>query len=84
MSYVISKDMGKGNPPAFYAGDCTWSVLQNAKEYATETLAQDAIDNNDFLTGCIVMPNDETVFEGTSIKSVAVLSGMKPDTHQDD
>jgi hypothetical protein len=81
MSFLVSKDMGKGNPPAFFAGAYTWSTLDGAKQYPTEAAAQEAIDNSDFLAGCIVMPNDETVFTGSREKSSKVLNGMEPDTN---
>ncbi len=62
--------MGRGNPPAFLARAHTWSTLGNAKQYPTETAAQQAIDNSDFLTGCIVMPNDEALQEKVHDHSV--------------
>ncbi|HEX3747571.1 MAG TPA: hypothetical protein VHW09_26735 [Bryobacteraceae bacterium] len=82
--FVISKDMGKGNPPAFFAGAYTWSTLEHAKQYPSEASAQAAVDCSDFLAGCIVMPNDETVFVGRSQKNVEVVNGMKPDTGRND
>ena len=80
MSFVIEKDNGEGHPPSF------WTVmgfgsLENARKYETEKEAQAAIDENDALTGCIVMPNDETVFTGSREKSVEVVSGMAADTN---
>jgi hypothetical protein len=76
MSFVISKDMGQGNPPAFWTM-MGFGALQNAREYNTEAEAQAVIDGNDALTGCIVMPNDEILMTATNEKSVEVLSGMK-------
>jgi len=80
MSFIIEKDNGKGQLPSF------WTVmgfgsLENARQYGSEAEAQAAIDQNDALTGCIVMPNDETVFTGSREKSVEVVSGMAPDTN---
>jgi hypothetical protein len=70
MPFVIEKDMGEGNPPAFLtnnpdADDKTfgWSTLENAFNFISESTAQSIIDKYpDVLGGCIVMPNDETIF----------------------
>ena len=88
MPFVIEKDNGKRNPPSFLTGfgdtAIVWGELSLAFKFDTEAAAQNVIDNHPLYGTEIAEPDDETVFKGTSIKSVEVLSGMKPDTHQND
>jgi hypothetical protein len=87
MSFVIEKD-NKGKPPSFLTSftdaSIVWGALSSAQKFATEDEAQDVIDNHPLYGTEITEPEDETVFEGTSIKKVNVLSGMTIDTHQND
>jgi len=88
MGFVVEKDNGPGNPPSFLTSfsdsAIVWGELKAAQQFATEQEAQEVIDNHPLYGTEITEPQDETVFQGTSIKSVEVLSGMKPDTHQND
>lgn len=83
--FVVEKDMGEGKPPSFLTSftdsAIAWGELGAAQQFATEQEAQDVIDNHPLYGTEITEPEDETVFEGTSIKSVEVLSGMKPNTN---
>lgn len=85
MSFVISKDNGEGNPPSFWgttnieANNYQWTTLPYARNYATEEEARGVMDKNDDFLGCIILPNDEVVFQGSRVKSVEVLSGTEPD-----
>lgn len=86
--FVVEKDMGKGNAPAFLTSftdaSIVWGTMDTAQKFATEQEAQDVIENHPLYGTEITEPEDETVFQGTSIKSAEILSGMKPDTHQNE
>ena len=70
--FVVEKDMGIGNPPAFLTsidGETpTWGLLDNAKKFQTEEEANDLIDDHDALVGCISVSFDEPV-DLTEIKT---------------
>ena len=87
MPFVIENDNGEGNPPSFYQGThgagkhAIFGPLDSSAKFATEAEAQKVIDTS--ATGCIVMPLDNVVFEGSGEKTTDELAGITVDAGQD-